>query len=143
MVTTATMERAEHPSGRKPLLVAGGAAAALAVVALPAGTVWLPPCPFHAVTGWWCPGCGTTRGLRLLLHGHLVSGLRENVLMVVSLPLLAWLWLAWASPALGGPALPGLTRVPRWAVALLGTVVGVYWVARNLPFGPFPSLAPR
>ncbi|MCR5396128.1 MAG: DUF2752 domain-containing protein [Lachnospiraceae bacterium] len=28
------------------------------------------PCIFHAVTGLYCPGCGGTRAVLLLLHGH-------------------------------------------------------------------------
>lgn len=28
------------------------------------------PCPFHKVTGYYCPGCGGTRSVYLLLHGH-------------------------------------------------------------------------
>ena len=28
------------------------------------------PCLFHHVTGLYCPGCGGTRAVLLLLHGH-------------------------------------------------------------------------
>ena len=27
-------------------------------------------CPIHALTGAYCPGCGGTRAIILLLHGH-------------------------------------------------------------------------
>lgn len=29
------------------------------------------PCAFHAATGYYCPGCGGTRAVYALLHGHL------------------------------------------------------------------------
>ena len=32
----------------------------------------LPPCWFHLISGYYCPGCGGTRSLRALLHGRLL-----------------------------------------------------------------------
>lgn len=34
-----------------------------------------PPCAIHAVTGYYCPGCGATRALIALLRGQLVRSL--------------------------------------------------------------------
>jgi hypothetical protein len=34
------------------------------------------PCGFHAVTGLPCPGCGLTRSVLALLHGHVGESLR-------------------------------------------------------------------
>ena len=45
-----------------------------------------PPCPFHEATGLLCPGCGATRALAALLHGHLTEGLHQNALFVLLLP---------------------------------------------------------
>ena len=33
----------------------------------------LPPCVFNRVTGLYCPGCGGTRAVRALLHGHFIK----------------------------------------------------------------------
>jgi hypothetical protein len=44
-----------------------------------------PVCLFHQLTGLNCPGCGSTRALYALLHGHLQTALRDNVLFVLSL----------------------------------------------------------
>ena len=30
----------------------------------------LPPCLFHLISGYYCPGCGGTRAVRALLHGQ-------------------------------------------------------------------------
>lgn len=32
-----------------------------------------PPCPFHRLTGYYCPGCGGTRAVRALFRGHLAA----------------------------------------------------------------------
>lgn len=99
----------------------------------------LPACPFHALTGLYCPGCGSTRSLHALLHGDLATALAMNPLLVVALPLLAWMALDAA-----GLRLPAATRLraiagnPRlWLYTLCG-----YWLARNLPWPPFNWLAP-
>ncbi len=33
----------------------------------------LPPCPFHLITGYYCPGCGGTRAFYALLHGRILQ----------------------------------------------------------------------
>ena len=30
------------------------------------------PCLFHMVTGYYCPGCGGTRAVIALMHGHVI-----------------------------------------------------------------------
>lgn len=30
-------------------------------------------CMFHAITGWYCPGCGGTRALYFFLTGHWIK----------------------------------------------------------------------
>ena len=38
-----------------------------------ARVIKFPPCVFNTVTGLYCPGCGGTRAVRALLHGHLIK----------------------------------------------------------------------
>jgi len=40
--------------------------------------VW--KCPFHALTGFACTGCGTIRALSLLMHGQYEQALYTNPL---------------------------------------------------------------
>ncbi len=115
-----------------------------------AGVLWkfdprtagfFPPCPFHAATGLYCPGCGSTRALHALAHGDLAASFRYNALFTLTLPLLVVL----VAGECFAPARHGTwsTRVPaRWVWTFFGVVVA-FWVARNLPFYPCTLLAPH
>jgi len=71
------------------LLALAAALAALAVLYRypPSATTFYPQCPFYALTGIHCPGCGSTRALAALLHGNVTQALRYNRLFVELLPL--------------------------------------------------------
>ncbi|MEO6983664.1 MAG: DUF2752 domain-containing protein [Edaphobacter sp.] len=45
-----------------------------------------PQCPIYSMFHLQCPGCGTTRALAALLHGHLGTALRLNALTTLMLP---------------------------------------------------------
>lgn len=38
----------------------------------------LPPCVFHEVTGFYCPGCGSTRSVRFLIRGDIGNSFIYN-----------------------------------------------------------------
>jgi len=65
------------------------AAAALVAACDPATTWWFPSCPFHALTGWLCPLCGSLRAVHALLRGSPAAALTFNPLTVIGLG--AWL----------------------------------------------------
>ncbi len=52
----------------------------------PDGNSFYPPCPFRALTGWLCPGCGATRALYQLLHGNLMAAFALNPLVSIAAP---------------------------------------------------------
>jgi hypothetical protein len=90
-----------------------------------------PVCPFHQMTGLWCPGCGTTRALHQLLHGNLAAAFRFNLLSMTLLPVAGYL-------VARGDA---TTLKPAWIWALLVVIVA-FGVLRNIPAHPFTLLAP-
>jgi hypothetical protein len=113
-----------------PALAAGLGLLGLALVAIldPNTSRWLPPCPFFALTGWLCPGCGSARAVHALLHGDLVGALRLNPFTFVALGIVG------ADVALRlrrGFGIPFGRIPPRWlngfAIALL-----VFAVCRNV-----------
>lgn len=122
------------------LLALGAFSAVLLVLVFvdPRTARFAPVCPFHRVTGLWCPGCGTGRALHALVHGDLARALRLNALAVAAIPV----FLALALRAALRPE-ERLPVPPAWLQVLLCALLAVFLVARNLPFAPFSGWAPR
>ena len=116
------------------LLLAMGFAAAGAILLRFPPTLYsfYPQCPIYEHLHLQCPGCGSTRALAALLHGHLHDALRFNALFVVILPVPALYAAllcrrAWMDPIFRWPAVPPLVTHCALATAALFTVI------RNLP----------
>ena len=106
-----------------------------------AGSALYPPCPFHLLTGLYCPGCGTLRALHQLLHGNLPQALHMNPLMVLLLPFLGYAFVSYSMQAIRRRPLTSFLLPPFWIWLLLGIVVA-FAVLRNIPIHPFLLLAP-
>jgi hypothetical protein len=116
-----------------PLAAAAAAGAAVAYVALvdPNQAGHYPTCPFLALTGLYCPGCGALRAVHALSRGDLATAASLNVLVVAAVPLLVALWSGWARRRWTG--VPRTWLAPGWLLwALLAVVLG-FAVLRNLP----------
>jgi hypothetical protein len=103
----------------------------------PGKTGFFPACPFRALTGFTCPGCGSTRGLHRLLHGDVVGAFEFNPLMVVALPFLLYALVRYTNAALRGQPVKRHQLNTKYIWALLVVIVS-FWVFRNTPFYPFP-----
>lgn len=107
-------------------------AAAVGVdVAVDPSHTHIPLCPFHSLTGMWCPLCGGLRAVYQLAHLQVRAALHDNALFVASLPVLAYMWVSWAVRARSGTA---RQRWPRAATVALVALTVAFWVVRNLPF---------
>lgn len=128
-MTTLLQRSAALPHWVLPAGTAVAAAAACTTVALvdPSEPGRYPTCPFLALTGRWCPGCGSLRGLHHLFRADLPAALGLNALMVLAVPFLVWSWVAWAVPRIRGPGSLRLAQVVL-------VVVVAFWLARNLPW---------
>jgi hypothetical protein len=135
-------ELAERLRGRRAqaLLALGAFSLVLLVLVFvdPRTAPFAPVCPVHAATGLFCPGCGTGRALHALVHGDLAAALRLNVLAVATVPV----FLALALKAALEPA-ERLPVPPPWLRLAIYALLAFFLVARNLPFAPFASWAPR
>jgi len=103
----------------------------------PGKTGFFPACPFRALTGFTCPGCGSTRGLHRLLHGDVVGAFEFNPLMVVALPFLLYALVRYTNAAVRGRPLKRHQLNTKYIWVLLVVIVS-FWIFRNTPFYPFP-----
>ena len=108
-------------------------------------------CPWYALTGLYCPGCGALRAVNDLGNGDVLAALSSNLLFVAMVPLLVYWWLRWTQRAWSGapknsapPKTPSKTSAWNQHAGVwiaVGTVVMlVFGVLRNLPAGSW--LAP-
>jgi hypothetical protein len=117
-----------------PVRLAIGLAVATIYVGVvdPARRGVFPPCPFRALTGWWCPGCGMTRATHHLLHGDVIGALRYNALLPFVLALITVAWLDWYSRSAGRRGvLP--RHIPAWVTGTAIAITIAFGVVRNLP----------
>lgn len=99
----------------------------------PETILYFPKCPFLALTGLECPGCGSQRAIHHLLNLELIAAMRENALMVIAIPYIAT-----------GIALDSIKRPSekissarqrfygRYAMILSLVTILIFWVVRNL-----------
>ncbi|GAA2847170.1 DUF2752 domain-containing protein [Streptosporangium fragile] len=119
--------------------LAAGAAVAFVGAVDPNEPGHYPTCPFLALTGLYCPGCGGLRAVHALVHGDPATAVGLNPVVVVMIPVLAVFWAYWALRSWrGGPPIGKSVR-PVYVWLFLALMI-VFWIVRNLPFGEF--LAP-
>lgn len=91
-------------------------------------------CPFYALTGWYCPGCGSLRALHDIAVGRISEAVGHNLLVVPALVWLGWWWLAQVAAASDRQVIapPSSARFCKVLLAVLAAFV----VLRNLPGSP-------
>ena len=114
---------------------------ALVYIRNPEEPGFYPPCMFYTLTGQYCPGCGTLRGLHQLLNGNFIAALGYNPYTMLVLPLLGFAFLSALVAATWGRRLPSYFVHPSLIWGLLVSIMA-FWVLRNVPVYPFSVLAP-
>jgi hypothetical protein len=127
------------PTLVQPAIVGGLALMSCALVAVrdPNVSGSYGYCPFKAVTGLDCPGCGMMRGMHSLLRGHPGQALNHNILLPLVLILAVFAYVRWVLRTLGHEVRP--IDPPRWLMYVSVAGVLAFWVVRNLG-GPFTYL---
>lgn len=94
---------------------------------------FFPPCPFHQMTGWFCPGCGGLRMTHDLLYGDIAAAFVDNAFVLIGVPLL----IVWA--VIRRRQSRRVFTVSTYVV-IFAAVIG-WTIVRNLPGFPLvPTL---
>jgi hypothetical protein len=104
-----------------------------------------PECLLYRTTGFYCAGCGATRALYALLHGHVLAALHDNGPLVLVLPFVLGITFFYAQKSWRRKAWPELFLKPR-TVARGGLWIFLamllFTIVRNLPGPAFDFLKP-
>jgi hypothetical protein len=90
-----------------------------------------PGCPFYALTHHYCPGCGSTRAVAELLHGHVAAALHFNAAVTLLMPVLLWYFarMYWTAVRENRIECP---RVPEWSWRAALAFVLIFAVVRDI-----------
>lgn len=97
-------------------------------------------CPFNALTGLYCPGCGGLRAVNDLTHGQVGAAFSSNVVVTALIPVATGLLALWAVDRWRGRTREVPWQRLRPLVAALVTVLVAFTIARNTGAGAW--LAP-
>lgn len=99
----------------------------------PNENMYFPKCPLRELTGLKCPGCGSQRAIHYLLNFDILNAIRENVILVLSIP---YVLTGLAFDTLKKPN----EKILKWrkllfgekAIFLILAIIIVFWTLRNL-----------
>jgi hypothetical protein len=89
-----------------------------------------PQCPLKAATGIDCPGCGGLRATHALLHGDILGAADHNILALVLLPIMAYMFVRWVLRQFD-VELPTISW-PRAFVWITPLVLVLFTIGRNI-----------
>ena len=94
---------------------------------------WFPKCPFRALTGLLCPGCGSQRAVHNLLNLDIKGAFKENGLLVLAIPyMLVGLVFELTKPRSVSLLKWRKTLFGVGAIKFILVLVIVFWIGRNL-----------
>jgi len=125
---------------REGLLIAGAGVLhlGLSLAGLPG---W--ECPFLAVTGIPCPGCGLTHATMQFLRGDVISSLQTHAFAPILLFALAVMFFALILPEKYRQALIATVKgveMRSGLTSLLLSALMLYWCVRLMGILPFPNI---
>lgn len=95
----------------------------------------LPPCAFHFLTGFYCPGCGGTRAVTTLLQGKVMQSLYYHPLVVYTAVIGGWFMISHTIE---------LLSKKKWCIGMhyrniylwiALAIIGIHCVVKNVVLG--------
>jgi len=101
----------------------------------PSGNIYFPKCPFRALTGLKCPGCGSQRAIHYLLNFDVQNAIKENTILVLSIP---YILIGLVFDSLNKPN----ENILKWRKILFGrkaifvilSIIIGFWILRNITY---------
>lgn len=132
---------------KKPLVYKILALAIIVLAALfffffnPEKHIFFPRCPMFALTGYYCPGCGSQRAIHSFLHLQFADVVKYNALIFPATLLILYHYIHPFLNRKFNLSLPNILYMRYTPWVIFGIVV-VFWIARNINVAPFTMLAP-
>ncbi|MDR2955429.1 MAG: DUF2752 domain-containing protein [Prevotella sp.] len=93
---------------------------------------FFPKCPFYAITGLQCPGCGSQRAIHHLLHFDLKNAFLSNSLLVIAIPyILIGIYAEYFGGKERHPKLKAIFYSKNIILFILVSIIA-FWIGRNL-----------
>lgn len=107
----------------------------------PSETNMFPKCPVYAITGIYCPGCGSQRAAHKILNGNIIEGVRHNYMILLLAMVLLYQGFMYVVNDMLGKNITNLLHKSKVTFSILIIVI-LFWVLRNIDIFPFSELAP-
>jgi hypothetical protein len=98
----------------------------------PGESAYFPQCPFHRLTGFDCPGCGSQRAIHHLLHLQVKDAFFSNPLLVPAIPyIITGLYFEYFG---GKECFPRLRKMlfGKTAIITVFVIIVLFWIGRNI-----------
>ena len=88
------------------------------------------PCFFHMLTGLYCPGCGGTRAVKMLLEGNLKMSFQYHPLVLYTVCVICLEGISWAFSRIWKRSSLYVGHVNVF-VLIAAAIVVVNWIFKN------------
>jgi hypothetical protein len=91
---------------------------------------YFPPCIWYKITGTFCPGCGTIRGIQSIVNGNMLGLLQNNPIAMLSLPFLSISFFSLFKQGIYGYK-PFSVFLSKNEILIIFATIILYWILRN------------
>ena len=92
----------------------------------------MPPCVFHRLTGYFCPGCGGTRSVKALLSGRFLVCAVDYPMVFYAVAVYFWFMFSQSVDRISHHRIPiGMKYRHAWIYASLVIVI-IHFILKNL-----------